>query len=123
MGADIGAAKASRAREGSIPNPKLKWLDQVGEVMRFKPYSLRTETTCREWIRRFIRFRGKRYPREMGPPEVERFLSGLAVTRQVAASTQNQAFAGGWGLRVEGENACLRTGVPELLDRESVAAQ
>jgi integron integrase len=92
MGAYIGAAKASRPREGFIPNPKLKLLDQVSEVMRFKHYSLRTETTYREWIRRFILFHGKRHPREMGPPEVERFLSDLAVTRKVAASTQNQAF-------------------------------
>ena len=78
MGAYIGAAKASRPREGFIPNPKLKLLDQVSEVMRFKHYSLRTETTYRGWIRRFILFHGKRHPREMGPPEVERFLSDLA---------------------------------------------
>jgi hypothetical protein len=33
---DIGKAKASKPREGFIPNPKLKLLDQVSEVMRFK---------------------------------------------------------------------------------------
>lgn len=60
--------------------------------MRFKHYSLRTERTYREWIKRFIFFHGKRHPREMGAFEVERFLSDLAVTRKVAASTQNQAF-------------------------------
>jgi hypothetical protein len=92
MGSYIGTAKASRPREGFIPNPKLKLLDQVSEVMRFKHYSLRTEMTYREWIRRFILFHGKRHPRELGPAEVERFLSDLAVTRKVAASTQNQAF-------------------------------
>src|SRR2546427_2299863 len=77
---------------GFIPNPKLKLLDQVSEVMRFKHYSIRTETTYRDWIKRFIFFHGKRHPREMGAFEVERFLSDLAVTRRVAASTQNQAF-------------------------------
>jgi hypothetical protein len=50
MGSYIGAGKASRPREGFIPNPKLKLLDQVSEVMRFKHYSLRTETTYRECI-------------------------------------------------------------------------
>ena len=60
--------------------------------MRFKHYSLRTERTYREWIKRFILFHGKRHPREMGVFEVERFLSDLATTRKVAASTQNQAF-------------------------------
>jgi len=88
----IGEAKASRPAEGFIPNPKLKLLDQVSEVMRFKHYSLRTETTYREWIKRYILFHGKRHPREMGPAEVSSFLSDLAVTRRVAASTQNQAF-------------------------------
>ena len=92
MRLDIGKAKASRPREGFCPNPKLKLLDQVSEVMRFKHYSLRTERTYREWIKRFILFHGKRHPREMGVFEVERFLSDLATTRKVAASTQNQAF-------------------------------
>ena len=50
MGPYFGKAKASRPREGFIPNPKLKLLDQVSEVMHFKHYSLRTERTYREWI-------------------------------------------------------------------------
>ena len=85
-------ANTSRVATGFIPNPKLKLLDQVSEVMRFKHYSIRTERTYREWIRRYILFHGKRHPREMGGAEVSRFLSDLAVTRHVAASTQNQAF-------------------------------
>ncbi len=43
MGFYIGREKASRPREGFIPNPKLRFLDQVSEVMRFKHHSLRTE--------------------------------------------------------------------------------
>jgi hypothetical protein len=81
MGPYIGKAKASRPREGFIPNPKLKLLDQVSEVMRFKHYSLRTERTYREWVKRYIFFHAKRHPREMGAFEVERFLSDLATTR------------------------------------------
>ncbi len=92
MGLDIGNAKASEPREGFIPNPKLKLLDQVSEVMRFKHYSIRTETSYREWIKRYILFHGKRHPREMGAEEISRFLSDLAVRGKVAASTQNQAF-------------------------------
>jgi hypothetical protein len=60
--------------------------------MRFKHYSIGTETTYHEWIKRFIFFHSKRHPREIGALEVERFLSDLATTRKVAASTQNQAF-------------------------------
>src|SRR5205814_7970345 len=39
----------------------------------------------------FIWFHGKRHPVDMGPNEVEAFLTDLAVARGVAASTQNQA--------------------------------
>ena len=49
---DIWKAKASRPRDGFIPNPKLKLLDQVSEVMRFTHYSLRTERAYQEWIKR-----------------------------------------------------------------------
>ena len=40
----------------------------------------------------YIRFNGTRHPREMGKPEIERFLSHLAGNRNVAISTQNQAL-------------------------------
>ena len=75
-----------------IPNPKSKLLDQVREVIRVKHYSLRTEETYVQWIKRFIFFHNKRHPREMGAPEIERFLTDLAVRGKVAASTQNQAL-------------------------------
>ena len=66
MDLHIGKAKASNTLERFIPNPKFKLLDQVSEVMRFKHYSIRTETCYRDWIKRFILFHGKRDPREMG---------------------------------------------------------
>jgi len=40
---DIEKAKASGRLEGFIPNPKLKLLDEVREVLRVKHYALRTE--------------------------------------------------------------------------------
>ena len=46
-----------------------------------------------QWIRRFIIFHYKRHPQEMGVEEINQFLSDLAVTRRVAASTQNQALS------------------------------
>ncbi len=71
------------------PQPRL--LDQVRDRIRLKHYSIRTEDTYVEWIRRFILFHDKRHPREMGAAEVESFLTHLAVQGRVAASTQNQA--------------------------------
>lgn len=68
-------------------------LDEVRRKIRFKHYSLRTERAYVGWIRRFILANGKRHPREMGEADVERFLSGLATERHVAAGTQNQALS------------------------------
>jgi hypothetical protein len=39
-----------------VPNPKLKFLDQYHEVMRFKQLAARTEETYLQWIRRFVLF-------------------------------------------------------------------
>jgi len=45
-----------------------------------------------QWIKRFIFFHGKRHPLELDRSHIESFLSHLAVDRNVAASTQNQAL-------------------------------
>ena len=55
-----------------------------------KPYSIRTERVYLDWIKRYIWFRHKTHPAQMGAPEVEAFLSHLAVAGKVAASIQNQ---------------------------------
>jgi integron integrase len=73
-------------------NPPVKLLDKVRQSIRLKGYSIRTEKTYTSWIKRFILFHDKRHPNEMGKPEIEAFLTHLAVNRNVAASTQNQAF-------------------------------
>ncbi len=81
-----------RPLERLTPNPKLKFMDQCREVMRFHRLALRTEEAYLQWIKRFILFHHKRHPKEMGEAEVEAFLTHLAADRLVAASTQNQAL-------------------------------
>jgi integron integrase len=66
-------------------------LDELRHCIRLKHYALRTEKSYVDWARRFILFHDKRHPRDMGAPEVCAFLTHLAVDRQVAAATQNQA--------------------------------
>lgn len=80
---------ARNAATGQAP----RLLDQVRLRVRSKHFSLRTEASYVDWIRRFILFHDKRHPRDMGAPEVEAFLTSLAVDRNVSASTQNQALA------------------------------
>jgi len=83
--------------EGSVQTdngkrpPKL--LDQMRESMRARHYRPRTEETYCEWVRRYILFHQKRHPAEMGEPEINAFLTHLAVKDKVSASTQNQALS------------------------------
>ena len=79
--------------QGSVPAQPPKLLERLRINLRTRHYSMRTETACVDWARRFILFHGKRHPQDMGAQEVEAFLSYLAVERQVSASTQNQAKA------------------------------
>lgn len=75
------------------PDPKLRLMDQVRQVLRYHHYAYRTEQTYCDWIMRYIRFHGSQiHPKNMGKTEIEAFLSHLAVTQKVAASTQRQAL-------------------------------
>ena len=77
------------------PRPKQKLLDRTREIIRLKHYSIRTERAYLNWMRRYIlfhHFHHKRHPKEMGPAEIEAFLTHLAMAGNVARSTQNQAF-------------------------------
>lgn len=74
-----------------MSEPKL--LDQVRAAIRLKHLSLRTEEAYVRWVRRFVTFHEMRHPAEMGAEHVRAFLSYLATEEEVAASTQNQAFA------------------------------
>ena len=70
-----------------------KLLDRVRDAIRLKHYSIRTEQAYVNWIKRYIYFHGVRHPAEMGAPEIQAFLTHLAVDQNVAASTQNQALS------------------------------
>ena len=76
-----------------VSAPPLRLLDRVRRAARLRHMSRRTEDAYVHWVRRFVLFHQKRHPDEMGAHEVIEFLSDLAVRRQVAASTQNQALS------------------------------
>jgi len=73
--------------------PKPKLLDRMREALRSRHYSRRTEQTYCHWVRRFIFFHNVRHPAEMAEPEINAFLTHLAVKEKVSASTQNQALS------------------------------
>lgn len=63
-------------------SPRLR--DEFADWMRMKNYK---PTTIRDYVSDvldFVLFSGKRDPREMGAPEVQAFLTMLAVKRDVA---------------------------------------
>ena len=68
------------------------FLNSVSDFMSVRRYSKRTIKSYLYWIKYFILFHLKRHPETMGPFEVEQFLTHLAVTQKVSASTQKIAL-------------------------------
>src|SRR5436190_4531788 len=117
---------------GDVPDPP-RLLDRVRDKIRLRHYSIRTEQAYLDWIKRFIVFHGKRHPETLGAPEVEAFLTSLAVEHNVAAATQNLAKSSilflyrevlerdlPWLQNVE--RARTPAHLPTVLSREEVAA-
>jgi len=80
-------------RIAPAPAQKPKLLDRLSEALRSRHYSRRTEQSYSHWVKRFIYFHNIRNPAEMAEPEINAFLTHLAVKEKVSASTQNQALS------------------------------
>ena len=84
-------------KTGNAPLKSIRLLDQVRERIRYLHYSLSTEKVYLYWVKFFIRWHGRdgrmKHPRDMGPREVEAFLTMLATERKVSASTHNQSLS------------------------------
>jgi integron integrase len=70
---------------------KSQLLEQLREAGRMRQFSVRTIDAYSDWIRRFVIFHGKPYPRELDGEAVAAFISDLANVHKVSSSTQNQA--------------------------------
>src|SRR5690606_30100925 len=68
------------------------FLNSIREYMLVRRYSRRTVDSYLYWIKYFIVFNGKKHPSEMAAMEVEKFLTFLAVERNVSAATQSIAL-------------------------------
>ena len=73
-------------------NARPKLLEVVRQRIRLRHLSYTTEKSYLGWIHRFVRFHGKRHPKEMGEAEIVSFLSHLAIERNCSPATQNQAL-------------------------------
>ncbi len=100
-GKAVAFGASARSNEGMSGHPSSpvppsgepKLLDRLRAACRVRHYSIRTEDAYHDWVKRFILFHQKRHPLDMAEPEVNAFLTDLAVNGHVAASTQNQALA------------------------------
>ncbi|HSD52299.1 MAG TPA: integron integrase [Candidatus Methylomirabilis sp.] len=90
-GTVLPSTSPSTASQPSGRQPKL--LDRLGQALRARHYSRRTEQSYRHWVKRFIFFHNVRHPAEMAEPEINAFLTHLATKGRVSASTQNQALS------------------------------
>jgi integron integrase len=91
--ADATAPSRDAAAPPADASPPPRLLDQVRREIRARHYSPRTESTYLHWIVRYIRFHGRRHPRDLSEEHLGAFLSSLANDRHVAAATQNQALS------------------------------
>jgi len=70
--------------------PKL--LDRLREALRTRHYSRRTEQTYCHWIKRFILFNNVRHPQEMAEPEINAFLTHLAMKEKSAPRRRTRRY-------------------------------
>ena len=67
-------------------------IDKLADEIKVRHYSRKTLKTYAHWSRQFQRFLKNKSPQELTTADVKEYLTYLAVTCKVAASTQNQAF-------------------------------
>lgn len=104
--ASPGTMPAIKLDDGSVPNaktafkpdsppkdpvPQLK--QRYIEAIKARHYSRRTLQAYQQWLERFLERNSGRSPGTLGQLEINAFLSNLAVSENVSASTQNQALA------------------------------
>lgn len=75
-----------------VPGGWKRVYTELFTVIRTKHYSQKTLKTYTTWLRHFQGFTRDKDPDTLTSDDVKAFLEYLAVKRQVAATTQNQAF-------------------------------
>jgi integron integrase len=127
----LAVGRVAASNGAALPSHGPKLMDRLREALRSRHYSRRTEQTYCHWVKRYIFFHKVRHPAEMAEPEINAFLTHLAVREKVAASTQNQALSAllflyrhviGREVGDLGEviRACKPARLPVVLTREEV---
>lgn len=94
----------------AAPDPLAALKRRLSEELEARHYRPRTREAYMVWIERFAAFLAPLPPEDGREPQINAFLSHLAVEQKVSASTQNQALAALLFLN----RAVLRRGVGDL---------
>lgn len=70
----------------------MKLIDKVRREIQRRNYSYSTEKRYSDWIKQYIRFHDLKHPNQLKEKDIVRFLNHLVQSRNIAASTQNQAL-------------------------------
>ena len=111
-----------------------KILDEMMEVMRRRHYSIHTERSYCDWVKRYILFHKMKSREDLagGEKKVEDFLTDLAVNGNVARATQNQAMNAlvflykhvlkqEFEKKIDAARASKNPKIPVVLSRDEVA--
>lgn len=109
-------------------------MGQVRDVMRLYHYSIRTERSYSDWIKRYIHFHNMTSREDLanGEEKIEAFLTHLAVEQNLAAASQNQAMNALVFLykrvlkeplekRIDAVRSSKQAKIPVVLSRDEVA--
>ena len=110
-------------------------LEQVRNAMRLHHYSIHTERTYVEWIKRYVQFHHRRCREDLagGEAKIEAFPTNWAVRGKVAPATQNQTMNAlvflsqhVWEVpldqAIDAVRAERKVNMPVVLTREAVAS-
>ncbi|GAB6909675.1 Integrase/recombinase [Desulfosarcina cetonica] len=88
----VGNGLVTSTNHSGNQSVRPRLLDEVRNAIRCLHYSIRTEQSYIDWIKRYIYFHQKQHPENLDESHISAFLTHLAVDRKVASSTQNQAL-------------------------------
>jgi len=90
-----GTPQGEISHEGhrhEVPGQADHIIKKLRTEIRYLHYSIRTEQTYMQWVRRFMQFHKRNPVEHLSSADVRSYLEYLAVNRKVSASTQNQAL-------------------------------
>ena len=91
----IRVSNPQRSANMSIKGNGVSWIneyDKLKNEIKVRHYSPKTLRSYKGWAQKFQTFTKSKSPDLLSTNDVKEFLTHLAVNRNVASSTQNQAF-------------------------------